>query len=149
MPAIKDKESSLPALFTFDRPFERMFEEFWKSPFSLGPRTDGFIPSLDAFEEKDAFIVKADLPGLTEKEIEVELDGNLLTIRGEKKVEEEKKERDYHRIERRYGSFLRQITLPESVDTAKPAAEVKNGVLTVRFAKRPEAVKKSVKVEVK
>lgn len=144
------KESkTLPSLFSFDAPFERLFEEWAFAPIAIRPRIDGFVPSLDIFEEKDSFVLKAELPGLTEKEVEIDLDGRLLTIRGEKKWEEDKKERDYHRIERRYGAFHRQITLPESVDTGRPAAEMRNGVLTIRFPKRPEAVKKAVRIEVK
>jgi HSP20 family protein len=147
--AIAKESTTLPSIFPFDKPLDRLFEEFIRSPFAAQPRIDGFIPSLDVFEEKDGFVVKAELPGLTEKEVEIELDGRLLTIRGEKKWEEEKKERDYHRIERRYGAFHRQITLPESIDTSRPAAEMRNGVLSIRFPKRPEAVKKAVKIEVK
>lgn len=145
------KEPAVPSCLPFDRPFERIFEEFWRGPFAFPPRTDGFAPSVDVYEDKEGYAVELEVPGLTEKEIQVELDGNLLTVRGEKKWETKEKEkgRDYHRVERRYGAFCRQVALPDSVDPSTSKAQCKNRVLTIRFSKRPEARKKAIRIEVK
>lgn len=142
-------ESARPSHLTLDRRFDRLFEELARPMFSLLPRTEGFAPSLDVYEEKNNLVVKAELPGLSKEDIHIELDGNQLTIRGEKKWEDEKKERDYHCVERRYGSFYRQLTLPESADVSKAKAEQKDGVLTITFPKRAEAQKKKLNINVK
>lgn len=144
------KESKTPpSSVPFEASLERLFQDWNFAPFSIRPRIDGFIPSLDIFEEKEAFVVKAELPGLTEKDVEIDLDGRLLTLRGKKKWEAEKQGGAYRCIERRFGAFRRQIALPASVDTGRPAAELRNGVLTIRFPKRSGAVKKVVRIETK
>jgi HSP20 family protein len=126
---------------------DRWIEEFWKPSFALFPQSESFVPNFDFYEGKEGFTVQVELPGLTPKDVQVEIDGNLLTIRGEKKWEDEKKERQYHRIERRYGSFIRQITLPESADIGKANAVHKDGLLTITFPKKDEAKKKTIPVK--
>ena len=97
-----------------------------------------FAPSFDVKETKEAFVFKADLPGLTEKDIDVAVSGNRLTVSG--KREEEKKEKGdvYYTWERSYGAFTRSFTLPEGVDPEHVEAEMKHGVLTIAAAKKPE-----------
>ena len=106
-------------------------------------------PSLDIYEEKDSLIVKADLPGLSEKDIDISIQGDTLTIRGERKQETETKEKDFYRCERIYGAFQRSVTLPYPVDQSKVKATYKHGVLEVRLPKAEEAKQKKIHVEVK
>jgi HSP20 family protein len=93
-------------------------------------------------------MVKAEVPGVEQKDIDVRLENNTLTIRGERKFEKEEKEENFHRIERRYGSFVRSFTLPNSVNPEEVSAEYDNGVLKVRLGKRAEAKPKQIKVDV-
>jgi len=103
---------------------------------------------MDVFEQKDDVIVKAEIPGLTKEEIDISLEGNTLTIKGEKKEEEEIKEEDYYRSERTYGAFSRSIEPPVAVQTDKVNASFKNGVLEIRLPRTEEAKKSVVKVKV-
>ena len=105
------------------------------------------IPSLDISETDKAVEVKLDVPGVTAKEIDIQLNGNLLTVSGERKEEQEKKGKTFHRIERRYGNFSRSITLPCSVQEDEVAAEYRDGVLAITLPKTEEA--KSRKITVK
>ena len=127
---------------------DRLFEDLWKPVFPFA-KDMAFVPSCDLFEDKEGYTVQVELAGMTAKDVQVETDGNLLTIRGEKKWEEEKKDRQYYRSERRYGSFFRQVTLPESADISQAVATHKEGVLSIRFPKKEEARKKTVQISVK
>jgi len=117
---------------------ERFFDRFgdWEFPElrALGEWT----PSLDLSETKDAFVVKAEIPGIEPKEIQVSLESQMLTIKGEKKQEKEEKDEQYYRVERGYGAFMRSVRLPAPVDGGKVAATFKNGLLTVTLPKAPE-----------
>ena len=104
---------------------------------------------MDVAETDDAVIVKAEVPGVDPKDIEVTLTGGVLTIKGEKREEKEEKGKRTHRIERAYGAFSRSIDLPEGVDPDNITAECKDGVLTVTLPKKPEAKARQIKVEVK
>lgn len=112
------------------------------------PMFSAKVPSLDVFEEEDELVVKADLPGISKEEIEVTVTGNVVTIKGEKKKEEEVKEKDYYRRERSYGSFVRSVELPCEVKSEQIKANFKDGVLEVRMPKTEEAKKKSVSVKI-
>ena len=115
-----------------DRVFDRFFEPQW-SEFPAAPGE--WAPSLDLAETKDAFVVKAEVPGMDPKDIQVSLQENLLTIKGEKKWEKEDKDERYHRVERSYGAFTRGVRLPVTVDGSKVNAAFKNGLLTVTLPK--------------
>jgi HSP20 family protein len=128
-------------------PFEGFFDDFWTGLPWRGSR-ETFVPNLDIFEDETGLTIRAELPGLSQREVQVEIEGDLLTIRGEKKEEEEKKEKEYHRIECRHGSFLRQIQLPDSVETEKASATHKDGILTIHFPKRAESKKRSLKIDI-
>ncbi len=106
------------------------------------------MPTVDLFEEKEDVVVKAEIPGMDKDNIEVNLTDHTLTIKGEKKKEEEVKEENYYRSERSYGSFFRTIELPKDVHTDKVKATFKNGVLEVRMPKTEEAKAKEIKVKV-
>jgi HSP20 family protein len=108
-----------------------------------------WAPAIDIYESEDAVVVKTELPGMTEKDVEVNLLGDTLTVKGEKKKEEEKKEKHYHRLERAYGSFQRSVKLPSMVVHEKAKASFKNGVLEIEIPKKEEAKPKQIKVEVK
>ena len=114
-------------------------------------RTAGALadePALDLFEEKDEIVVKAELPGLEKDNVEVNLSDQTLTIKGEKKKEEEVKEEDYFRSERSYGRFVRSLQLPADVQGDKVKASFKNGVLEVRMPKTEKAKTREIKVKV-
>jgi HSP20 family protein len=107
-----------------------------------------WLPSLDVSETKNDLIVKAELPGLDPKEIDISVvDGNL-TIKGEKEQEKEEKEENYHLVERSYGSFARSIRLPRDVQSEKISASFKNGILKITLPKSEEAKKKEIKIKV-
>ena len=141
------------------RPFEEMerwFEGFFGGPFpSMGPRwwpslrmreLEEVAPSVDIFEEGDNVIVKAELAGMKKEDIHVTLTEDTLTVSGEKKKEERVEKKDYHRLERLYGSFRRSFTLPAEVQTEKVAAKFKDGILEIRIPKTEDAKKKQKKI---
>jgi HSP20 family protein len=105
------------------------------------------IPSLDLAETNNALEVRMDIPGMEAKDIDIQVNGNLLTISGERKEEHEEKDKTYHRVERRVGSFSRSVTLPCAVKESAVDAQYKNGILTVRLPKTEEA--KACKIAVK
>jgi HSP20 family protein len=107
-----------------------------------------WIPSLDVSETKDNFVVKAEVPGIDAKNINISLTGDVLTIRGEKKHEKEEKEEDYHLVERGYGTFSRSVRLPAEVESAQIKASYKNGILKVTLPKSAKVKAKEVKIRV-
>ena len=108
-----------------------------------------WVPPVDIYENGNhELVLKAELPDMTRDDIDITVDNGTLTIRGEKKLSDVVKEEQFHRIERRYGTFSRSFSLPQTVDTGKVAAEYRNGVLTVRLPLREEAKPRQVKVEV-
>jgi HSP20 family protein len=113
----------------------------------LGTR-GSWVPAVDIYEHDGALVMKAELPDMRREDIDVSVENNTLTLRGERNLESEVKQENFHRIERAYGSFSRAFTLPATVDTTRIGAEYKNGVLTVRLPFREEAKPRSVKVEV-
>ena len=135
---------------------DRMFEDFlghrlrpfWPERWWPAAGTEMTTPAVDLYEEKDDIVVKAELPGMEKDNIEVSLSGNRLTIKGEKKQEEEVKKEGYYRTERSYGSFLRTLELPTEVQTDKIKATFKNGILEIHLPKTEEAKKKETKIQV-
>jgi HSP20 family protein len=108
-----------------------------------------WIPPVDIFQNgKDELVLKAELPDMQREDIKITVDNNILTIAGEKKLTDEVKDEQFHRIERRYGSFTRSFTLPPSVDATKVSAEYKDGVLTLRLPLREEAKPRQIEVKV-
>jgi len=106
-------------------------------------------PAMDVIEDTDAYKLTAELPGMSEKDIEVVVSDGTLTLKGEKKKETERKDKNYYMAERTYGSFERSFTLPEGVDRDKVGAEFTKGVLTITLPKKPEAKVEPTKIEVK
>ena len=135
-------------LTPFRRQIDRLFDSFLgqETPFS----TNGdWLPSLDVEETAEEVIVKAELPGMAEKDISVTLSGNNLIIKGERKREKEEKDKHFHRIERSYGTFERVVPLPTTTDPAKIDAEYSKGVLEVHLPKKPEDMPKQIEVKAK
>ncbi len=111
--------------------------------------TGAWVPPVDIYQNGEhELVLKAELPAMTREDIDVRVENDTLTIRGEKKLANDIKEEQYHRVERRYGSFSRSFTLPPTVDTGKVSAEYRNGVLTVTLPLREDAKPRQVKVEV-
>ena len=112
--------------------------------------TEGaWVPPVDIFENgSHELVLKAELPDMTREDIDITVENGMLTIRGEKKLASDVKDEQFHRIERRYGTFSRSFSLPQTVDPNKVSAEYKNGVLTVRLPLREEAKPRSIKVDV-
>ncbi len=115
-----------------------------------GLMTSGsWVPPVDIYQNGDQEVVlKAELPDMSREDIDITVDNGTLTIKGEKKLSNDVKEEQFHRIERRYGAFSRSFSLPQTVDTGKVAAEYRNGVLTIRLPLREEAKPRQIKVDV-
>ena len=107
-----------------------------------------FTPAVDVYEDDKKVVLKLDVPGLEEKDLDVNVEKNILTVKGERKFQNEEKEENFHRIERRYGSFYRAFTLPTTVDTETADASYNAGVLKIELTKKPEAQPKQIKVNV-
>jgi HSP20 family protein len=108
--------------------------------------TASFVPAVDIYEDDKKVVLKLEVPGIEEKDLDVSVENNTLTVKGERKFEKEEKEENFHRIERRYGSFFRAFTLPTTVDTEKVAANYNAGVLKLELTKKPEAQPKQIKI---
>jgi len=108
--------------------------------------TSNWAPAVDIYETANELVLTAEVPGIEEKDIEIKIEDNTLTLRGERKFEKETKEENFHRIERSYGSFFRAFSLPNSVDSDRIQAEHENGVLRVIMPKRQELKPKTVKI---
>jgi HSP20 family protein len=157
----ESRELISPESRRFLAPFEEMehwFEEAFRRPFLspwmprfrfpelIGLRE--FSPSVDIFEEGNDVVVKAELPGMSKDEIDVNISDDVITISGEKKSEEKIEKKDYFRLERSQGSFSRSLTLPTEIQTDKARASFDNGVLVVRIPKSEAAIQKVKKVKI-
>ena len=143
------RRGDVPSVFSeMDDMLQKMWYDF---PFhDLGEDVDlSWSPRLDVSETDKALEIVADLPGMEKKDIKVSLDGDLLTIKGEKKEVKEKKDKHYHTIERRSGSFYRALRLPIEVKSDKIEANFKDGVLTLTLPKSKETAKKVAQIEIK
>lgn len=107
-----------------------------------------WAPTMDIYEDKEAIKVYVDLPGMKKEDISINVEDNVLTVKGERKFEEENKKKNYYRIERSYGTFRRSFALPNNVDTGKIAANMKDGILTVEIPKKEEAKPKEIEIKV-
>lgn len=146
-------ERSLPALFD---DMDHYFSNFFRQPFSMmghpffkGMEMPGDIttPLMDLYEEGNELVVKAELPGIAKEDLTVTVSGNTLTVSGEKKQEEKVEKKDYHRIERSYGSFCRSMRLPKEVDDNKVKASFNNGILEVRLSTTKKAKQKKITIK--
>ena len=147
---------------TMRRDIDRLFEDFALNPFRLPLRRPAFDlepfwqpdswvaqPPMDLVERDNAFELTAEMPGLDEKNIEVNVANGVLTVKGQKEEDKVEKKADFHLRERRFGSFARSVRIPETVDADRIEAAFRNGVLKVTLPKKPEAQKPVKKIEVK
>ena len=137
-------------LDTLQGEMNRLFSSFFDTPRPAGNggAARRWIPAMDLVETDDHFVLKADLPGLTESDVNIELESNVLTISGERKAEHEAKKDGYYRLERTSGTFSRTLTLPEGIDADAVTANFDNGVLEVRIPKPAEAKPRRVQIGV-
>jgi HSP20 family protein len=110
--------------------------------------TASFVPAVDIYEDTKKVVLKLEVPGIEEKDLDVRVENNTLTVKGERKFEKEEKEENFHRIERRYGTFYRAFTLPSTVDTEHIGANYSAGVLKLELSKKAEAQPKQIKINV-
>jgi len=142
---------SFSGLHSLQYDMNRIFDEFFRGDVLAG---DSFFnrdwnPAVDIVENKDAYILKAELPGMTRDDVHITMENNLLTIRGEKKNETEQKEENFHRVERSYGAFERSFTIPGTITADKIDAQYKDGVLKLTLPKAEESKPKMIEVKVK
>lgn len=134
-------------LSSLQKDINRLFEDFW--PIRREEGEEGMImPAVDVSEDKDNVYVVADLPGVDEKNIKLNFQDGILVLTGEKQEEKETKGKNFHRVERSYGSFSRSISLPSHIDAAKAAAKFRNGVLQVTLPKKEEAKPREISIKV-
>jgi HSP20 family protein len=127
----------------------RLFREsFASDPQEQSLATSSFAPPVDVYEDEHNITLKIEVPGIDEKDIDVRIENNTLTVHGERKFEKEEKEENFRRVERQYGSFTRSFTLPTTVDAEKISAGYNQGILKVSLAKKAEAKPKQIKVNV-
>ncbi len=144
------KWEPIPEIVSLQDEMNRLFLDFFGRTPGRRMMSDGlWAPIMDIEETKDDIIVKAEIPGMTKDDVKIQITGDMLTISGERKREEESKDKTYHRIERSYGQFQRMITLPSEVQSAKAKASYENGVLTIRLPKSEEVKPKEISIEVK
>ncbi|MGB7590952.1 MAG: Hsp20/alpha crystallin family protein [Terriglobia bacterium] len=136
-------------LLTSQREYVRLLKEAF-SPMSgeTEVSTRSWAPPVDIYETEDAIVLKAELPGIDPKDVEVRVEDNTLYLKGERNYEKDVNEQNYHRIERSYGSFARSFSLPNSISAEKVKAEYKDGLLTLTMPKREEAKPKTIKIDV-
>ena len=127
----------------------RLFRELYspESP-EEALTTTSFAPPVDIYEDEHNITLKLEVPGIDERDIDVHIEGNTLTVQGERKIEKEENEENFRRIERQYGSFTRSFTLPGSVDLGQVSAHYDKGVLKIELAKKAEAKPKQIRVNV-
>jgi HSP20 family protein len=138
-------------LHTMQNEMNRLFNTFFDSPSSRGANgeqvaTRRWIPAMDVVETADQFVLRADLPGMSENDVNIEVEDNVLTISGERKSEYEQHDKGYYRVERASGSFSRSLTLPEGVDAERIQASFDSGVLEVKIPKPEQQKPRKVQI---
>jgi HSP20 family protein len=130
-------------LTTLQDQFNRLVDQMW------GTRQESWLPAVDVFDTKDAVVLKAELAGMNPDDIQIEVEDNVLTIKGERKFEEKVDDERYYRIERRFGSFQRSLALPQGVKADEITATYEDGILTVTVPKAEEEKPKRIEVKAK
>jgi len=135
-------------LATLQDRMNRLFRDSFHDGRDESLTTSSFAPAVDVYEDEHKVALKIEVPGIEEKDIDVRVENNTLTVHGERKIEKEEKEENYRRVERQYGSFTRTFTLPTTVDTENVSANYDKGVLKIALPKKAEAKPKQIKVNV-
>jgi HSP20 family protein len=141
----------IPELSTVHSEMNRLFSTFFDTPTTRGAGNGAmrrWIPAMDLIEAGDHFVVKADLPGMTQDDVKIEIEDDVLKISGERKTELEDKHEGFYRLERTTGSFSRALALPEGIDPAAVTATFANGVLDIRFPKPVQAAPHRIQIAV-
>ncbi|MFZ0272763.1 MAG: Hsp20/alpha crystallin family protein [Acidobacteriaceae bacterium] len=125
-----------------------IFQEYNRNQNDGDLVTAAFVPPVDIYEDEHKIVLKLEVPGMKENDLDIQLENNVLTVRGERKFEKEEKEENFHRVERRYGTFYRSFTIPNTVNAESVKASYEAGVLRVELEKRAEAKPKQIKVQV-
>ena len=133
-------------LATLQDRFNSLFQNFAEVGGKEQLAQGTFVPAVDIYEDEHSLVLKLEVPGMNEEDLNVSLENSTLTVSGERKFEKEEKEENFHRIERRYGSFTRTFRLPNTVDAEKVEAGYDKGILKITLAKRAEAKPKQIKV---
>ncbi len=127
----------------------RLFDDFFGRPLARTEWTEGvWSPTVDVSEDKDNVIIRAEMPGTKKEDVNISIQDNVLTLKGEKKQEKEEKDKNYHRVERSYGSFCRSFQLPTSVKTDKIKANYRDGVLNITLPKTEEVKPKQIPISI-
>src|SRR5690348_6934698 len=126
----------------------RLFQQSFGEGREESLTTGAFAPAVDVYEDEHHVTLKIEVPGIDEKDLDIRVENNTLTVHGERKFEKEEKEENYRRVERQYGSFTRNFTLPTTVDSENVSADYDKGVLKITLAKKAEAKPKQIKVNV-
>jgi HSP20 family protein len=125
-----------------------LFQDYGRGSQDELTTSGSFIPAVDVYEDEHKVVLKLEVPGVKQEDLDVQVENTTLTVRGQRSFEKEEKEENFQRIERRYGSFSRSFTLPNTIDTENVNASYDNGVLKLELAKREEAKPKQIKVNV-
>lgn len=128
---------------------QRLTDQLFRGWTGGSGEMQNFAPAVDIYEDEGTITVQAQVPGVKAEDVHIDVENNVLTISGERKLEREDKREGYHRIESSYGSFTRSFVLPEAADTEQVEANLSDGVLSVRIPKRPEAAPKRIEVKAK
>jgi HSP20 family protein len=137
-------------VLTLQNRLNSLFQDFNRGQGDAGDfvATAAFVPPVDIYEDEHKIVLKLEVPGLKQEDLDIRLENNTLTVRGERKFEKEEKEENFHRIERRYGSFFRSFTVPNTINTENVKASYDAGVLRIELEKRAETKPKQIKVQV-
>ena len=139
---------SLRDVLALQNRMNSLFQEYNRSGEGDALTTAAFVPPVDIYEDEHKIVLKLEVPGMKESDLDIQLENNVLTVKGERKFETEEKEENFHRIERRYGSFYRSFTVPNTVNAESVRASYDAGVLKLELEKRAEAKPKQIKVQV-
>jgi HSP20 family protein len=135
-------------VLTLQNRLNSLFQDYRGQNESDVVSTAAFVPPVDIYEDEHKIVLKLEVPGLKQEDLDIQIENNTLTVRGERKFEKEEKEENFHRIERRYGSFYRAFTVPTTMNTENVKASYDAGVLKIELEKRAEAKPKQIKVSV-
>lgn len=129
----------------FSRRFSDIMDEFFND--AVRTRRNSFTPSIDISENDNEFVIEVEVPGVDKENIQINMENNLLTISGERKFEEKKETKQYHRLETHYGRFSRSLSLPDNADSESVKASYENGILTITIDKSEKSLKKQIEIK--
>jgi len=135
-------------LNTLQNRVNSLFQDYGRSNQEELTTSGSFVPAVDVYDDEHKVILKLEVPGVKQEDLDVQVENQTLTVRGQRTFEKEEKEENFQRIERRYGSFSRSFTLPNTIDTQSVKADYENGILKIELAKREEAKPKQIKVNI-